>query len=115
MGEALRILKEREEDAEAIRFSPAHLATLIALVDQKAITTTVAKEIFEVMFTEDIDPSVYAEEKGLKTVHDESALRRTVEQVIADNPQSVADYRAGKKKCCPGSAGEYDPYFRPGE
>ena len=98
MGEALRILKEREEDAEAIRFSPAHLATLIALVDQKAITTTVAKEIFEVMFTEDIDPSVYAEEKGLKTVHDESALRRTVEQVIADNPQSVADYRGGKEK-----------------
>lgn len=98
MVETLRILKEREMDAQDIGFSPEHLAALIALVDQKVITTTVAKEIFEVMFAEDVDPVAYVEEKGLKTVNDESELRRTVEQVIADNPQSVADYRNGKEK-----------------
>ncbi|MBR1700916.1 MAG: Asp-tRNA(Asn)/Glu-tRNA(Gln) amidotransferase subunit GatB [Lachnospiraceae bacterium] len=98
MVETLRILKEREMDAQDIGFSPKHLAALIALVDQKAITTTVAKEVFEVMFAEDVDPVAYVEEKGLKTVNDESELRRTVEQVIADNPQSVADYRNGKEK-----------------
>ena len=38
------------------------------------------------------------EEKGLKTVNDESALRSVVEQVIAANPQSVSDYRSGKEK-----------------
>lgn len=98
MVETLRILKEREMDAQDIGFSPKHLAALITLVDQKAITTTVAKEVFEVMFAEDVDPVAYVEEKGLKTVNDEGALRRTIEQVIADNPQSVADYRNGKEK-----------------
>ena len=38
------------------------------------------------------------EEKGLKTVHDEGALRKTIEEVVAANPQSVADYRSGKEK-----------------
>ena len=50
------------------------------------------------MFEEDIDPEKYVEEKGLKTVSDEGALRRTVEEVIAANPQSVEDYRSGKEK-----------------
>ena len=98
MGETLRLLKEKEMDPEDIRFSPAHLASLIELVDDKAINSTVAKEVFEILFEDDIDPTVYVEEKGLKTVTDESALKKTVEEVIAANPQSVADYRGGKEK-----------------
>ncbi|MCH5275632.1 MAG: Asp-tRNA(Asn)/Glu-tRNA(Gln) amidotransferase subunit GatB, partial [Lachnospiraceae bacterium] len=98
MGETLRLLKEKELDAEDICFSPKHLAELIALVDEKAINTNVAKEVFEVMFEEDIEPRGYVEEKGLKAVNDEGALRKTVEEVIAANPQSVADYRSGKEK-----------------
>ena len=50
------------------------------------------------MFEKDIDPEKYVEEKGLKTVNDEGALRAAVEQVIAANPQSVADFRSGKEK-----------------
>lgn len=98
MVETLRILKERELDPEDITFSPAHLAKLIALTDSKAINSTVAKEVFEVMFTEDVDPEAYVEEKGLKMVSDEGALRKTVEEVIAANPQSVEDYRNGKDR-----------------
>jgi len=98
MGETLRLLKEKGMDAEDIRFSPANLAKLIALVDSKAVNSSVAKEVFEVMFDEDIDPEQYVEEKGLKTVNDEGALRRTIAGVIAANPQSVEDYRNGKEK-----------------
>ncbi|MCI5954244.1 MAG: Asp-tRNA(Asn)/Glu-tRNA(Gln) amidotransferase subunit GatB [Lachnospiraceae bacterium] len=98
MGETLRILKEKELDPEDVRFSPEHLAKLIALTESKAINSTVAKEVFEVMFEEDVDPEKYVEEKGLKTVSDEGALRKTVEEVIAANPQSVEDYRGGKEK-----------------
>ena len=98
MVETLRILKERELDPEDISFSPEHLAALIDLTEQKVINSTVAKEVFEVMFAEDIDPVKYVEEKGLKTVNDEGALRKTVEEVIANNPQSVEDYRNGKEK-----------------
>ncbi len=98
MVETLRLLKEKEMDPEDIRFSPEHLAKLISLADSKAVNSSVAKEVFEEMFESDIDPEKYVEEKGLKTVNDESALRRAVEKVIADNPQSVADYRGGKEK-----------------
>lgn len=98
MGETLRLLKEEEKDAEDLCFSPEHLAELIRLQDSKAINGSVAKEVFEVMFHEDIDPAAYVEENGLKTVNDEEALRKTVEEVIAANPQSVDDYHHGKEK-----------------
>ncbi len=98
MGETLRLLKEQEMDPQDIRVSAPHLAALIDLVEKKEINGSVAKEVYEVMFAEDIDPRQYVEEKGLKTVNDEGALRRTVEEVIAANPQSVADYRGGKEK-----------------
>ena len=98
MGETLRLLKEKGMDPEDICFSPENLAKLIALVDAKAINSSVAKEVFEVMFEKDLDPGKYVEEKGLKTVNDEGALRKTVEEVIAANPQSVADFKSGKEK-----------------
>ena len=98
MGETLRLLKEKSMDPQDILLSPQNFAKLIALVDSKAITSSVAKEVFEVMFEQNIDPEKYVEEKGLKTVNDEGALKKTVEEVIAANPQSVEDYRNGKEK-----------------
>ena len=98
MGETLRLLKEKSMDPEDIRFSPENLAKLIGLVDAKAINSSVAKEVFEVMFEQDVDPERYVEEKGLKTVNDEGALRKTIEEVIAANPQSVEDYHNGKDR-----------------
>ena len=55
MVETLRLLKENNMDPEDIRFSPAHLAGLIRLTDEKAINSTVAKEVFEEIFKNDID------------------------------------------------------------
>ena len=98
MVETLRLLKETNKDATDIIFSPKNLAKLIALTDEKVINSNVAKEIFEVMFFENIDPEKYVEEKGLKMVSDEGALRKVIEEVIANNPQSVEDYHKGKEK-----------------
>jgi len=98
MVETLRLLKEKNMDPEDIRYSPKHLADLIGLTDKKVINSTVAKEVFEVMFDEDIDPVKYVEEKGLKQENDAGAIKAICEQVIAENPQSVADYKAGKEK-----------------
>lgn len=98
MVETLRLLKEKETDAGAIRFSPGHLAKLILLTEKQVINSTVAKEIFEVMFEEDVDPEQYMEDHGLKTVKDPDALREAAAQVMAANPKSVADYHSGKEK-----------------
>ena len=82
MGETLRLLKEKGLDPEDVSFSPENLAKLISLTDTKAVSGSVAKEVFEIMFARDIDPEKYVEEHGLKTVNDEGTLRRTVEEVI---------------------------------
>ncbi|MDO5520193.1 MAG: Asp-tRNA(Asn)/Glu-tRNA(Gln) amidotransferase subunit GatB [bacterium] len=98
MVETMRLLKEHEMDAEDIKFSPENLAKLIGLMDADAINRTVAKKVFEVIFSEDIDPEQYVEEKGLRMVNDEDALRKTIEEIVSQNSQSVEDYKAGKKK-----------------
>ena len=98
MGETLRLLKEENQEADSLSFSPENLASLIKLTEAGTINQTVAKEVFEKIFHEDIDPEKYVEEHGLKSVNDEGELRAVVESVIAANPQSVADYKGGKEK-----------------
>ena len=98
MVETMRLLKEKNQEPEDISFSPEHLAALIGLIEDGKINRTTAKEVFEVIFAEDVDPVVYVEEKGLGMVSDDGALREVVENVIRENPQSVEDYHAGKKK-----------------
>ena len=98
MGETMRLLKEQEMEPEEIRFSPENLAKLIALTEEGSINGTVAKEVFEKIFDEDIDPDDYVREHGLKTVSDKGELRDVIEQVVTDNPKSVEDYRNGKEK-----------------
>ena len=98
LGETLRLLKEKDMEPEELRFSAENLAKLINLTDAGTINGSVAKEVFEVLFGEDIDPEQYVEEKGLKTVNDEGALRTVIKDVLANNPQSVSDYKGGKAK-----------------
>ncbi|MBD5157264.1 MAG: Asp-tRNA(Asn)/Glu-tRNA(Gln) amidotransferase subunit GatB, partial [Butyrivibrio sp.] len=98
MVETMRLLKEHGMDTEDISFSAVNLAKLVTLTEAGAINSSVAKEVFEKIFAEDIDPDKYVKENGLKQVNDEGTLRRTVEEIVAANPQSVADYKAGKEK-----------------
>lgn len=98
MTDAMRLLKEQEQDPEDMHFAPEHLAKLIELVDKNVINRTVARTVFEEVFKNDVDPEAYVEEKGLKVVSDEGALRAKIEEIIAANPQSVTDFKAGKQK-----------------
>ena len=98
MVETLRLLKDRGMEPEDLAFSPENLAKLVNLTESRAINSSVAKEVFEKIFAEDVDPEVYVEEHGLKTVNDEGALEEVLKKVIADNPQAVEDYRGGKEK-----------------
>ncbi len=98
MVETMRLLKEHEKEADELSFSAENLAKLIQMVEAKEINGTVAKEVFEQIFEQDVNPEEYVEAHGLKTVNDEGALRSVVEEVIAANPQSVSDYKNGKEK-----------------
>lgn len=98
MVEGMRLLKEHELEPENMTFSPENLAKLIELVDNGTINRTVGKEVFEEIFARNVDPERYVEEKGLKVVSDEGELRQVIEEIVAENPQSVEDYRGGKEK-----------------
>lgn len=98
MVETMRLMKENEMEPEQLRFSPENLAKLINLAENRVINSSVAKEVFEKIFNEDIDPEKYVEENGLKNDTDDGALKDTIEKIVADNPQSVEDYHSGKKK-----------------
>ena len=98
MLETMRLLKEHNMESEDITFTPENLAKLIELADAGTINSSVAKEVFDHVFEENVDPEKYVEEHGLKTVNDEGALIEVLEKVIADNPQAVVDYKGGKEK-----------------
>ena len=98
MVETMRLLKENVMDPEDIKFSAENLAKLIKLVDARTINGNVAKEVFEHVFAEDIDPEVYVKEHGLATVNDEGALKAACEAAIAGNSKAVEDYKGGKEK-----------------
>ena len=98
MVETMRLLKDNGMEPEDISFSPENLAKLIGLIENNTINRTVAKEVFEQIFKENVDPEQYVEEKGLKMDNNADELRTVIEQIVAANPQSVADYHAGKQK-----------------
>lgn len=98
MVETMRLMKEHDMEPQDLRFSPENLAGLIEMTDKGTVNSSVAKEVFEHVFLENVDPQAYVKEHGLATVNDEDALRKTLEEVIAANPQAVADYKGGKEK-----------------
>lgn len=98
MGELLRMMNAAGLEIEEVRVQPAGLARMLELMDQGTISGKIAKTIFEDMFNSGKDPEAIVREKGLEQISDESVIEKVVEEVIAANPKSVADYQSGKKK-----------------
>ena len=94
----MRLMKEHDMEPEDLTFSPANLAKLIELADAGTVNSSVAKKVFEKIFTDDVEPEAYVKEQGLGMVNDEDALRGVIEKVLADNPKAVEDYKGGKEK-----------------
>ncbi len=98
MGETMRLLKDKGQEPEDLKFSPENLAKLINLVEQGVINGNTAKDVFAKIFEENVDPEEYVKEHGLKMDNNSDEIRKIVEEVLANNPQSVQDYRNGKEK-----------------
>ena len=98
IGETFRLLRERGIDAEDLTISPQNFAKLITLVETKQINNTVAKEVFEKIFDGDIEPEEYVKANGLIMVDNTEELLKVIEEVFANNRQSIEDYHYGKTK-----------------
>jgi aspartyl-tRNA(Asn)/glutamyl-tRNA(Gln) amidotransferase subunit B len=102
MGDILRIIRERKLDNALVIHDwpvpPERLAAMVELIDSGEISGKIAKAVFEEMVTTGKTPLQIVEEQGLKQISDEGAIVAAVEQVIAANPDKVAEYRGGKDK-----------------
>ncbi len=98
MGDVMRILKEKELEADRIPFPGSYLAQLVTLIDKGTISGTIARKVLEKMFESGKEPGLIVKEEGLEVVSDEDALTAIVRKILDANPQSVADYKGGKEK-----------------
>ncbi len=98
MSDIARILNEREEEAEDIKFTGKELGELISLIDKGTISSAIAKKVLDELFVEVKAPSKIIEEKGWIQISDEGAIKEVVAKILENNPQSIADYKAGKDK-----------------
>ncbi|SHJ09054.1 Asp-tRNA(Asn)/Glu-tRNA(Gln) amidotransferase subunit GatB [Propionispora hippei] len=98
MGEVSKHLNTAGLDIEACPVTPVKLAGMIALIDKGTISGKIAKTVFEDMWSSGKDADTVVKEKGLVQISDAGAIVAIVDSVIAANPQSVADFKAGKEK-----------------
>ena len=93
-----RILNETEMEPIQIPFDSKQLGNLIILIDKGTISSSIAKKVLEELFENPRDPEEIIKEKGWIQISDEGAIKEVVLKVLEANPQSVADYKAGKEK-----------------
>jgi aspartyl-tRNA(Asn)/glutamyl-tRNA(Gln) amidotransferase subunit B len=98
MTEVLARLKEPNSEVGRFAITPGRLGGLIAKVKSKAITGKIAKELFEIMLSDEREPDTIISEKGLAPVADSGDLEKLIDQIVVDHPDEVARYREGKTK-----------------
>lgn len=98
LGDVSAYLNNAGITISEFKVTPAHLAELVNLTKEGVLSSKLAKKVFAEMFKEDRAPKALVKELGLEQVSDEDAIMKLVEATIAENPQSVADFKAGKER-----------------
>ncbi|RJG25690.1 Asp-tRNA(Asn)/Glu-tRNA(Gln) amidotransferase subunit GatB [Paenibacillus thiaminolyticus] len=98
MGDLLAFLNAGGLEIEAVKLDGQGLGEMIGLIEKGTISTKIAKTVFKEMLESGKPPQTIVEEQGLVQISDEGAILAVVQQIIASNPQSVEDYKAGKQK-----------------
>ena len=99
MGEVSRRLNAEEIDIAQSPVAAAQLAALIARIADGTLSNSAARQVFDALWKgEGSDVDALIEAKGLKQVNDTGALEQIIAEVIAANPDNVAQFRAGKDK-----------------
>jgi len=98
MGELSAALNRDETGIDASPVTPAQLAALIARLKDETLSSKTAKTLFEALWAGEGEVDAIIEARGLKQVSDTGELKAIVERVVADNPDQVEQFRAGKEK-----------------
>ena len=98
LSDISRILNDKEMEASEIPFTAEQLAKMIMLIEKGTISSSIGKKVLEELFENPQDPEVIIQEKGWIQISDEGAIKEVVVKILANNAQSVADFKAGKQK-----------------
>ena len=98
MVEVLRLMKDKGVEAEKVRFTPKHLGDLLTMIEKNEVSPQNARKVFEKVFDEDIEPTSYVEEHGLKIVEDTGLLTSTISRILDENPGPLSELLGGKEK-----------------
>lgn len=98
MGEVLRLAAETATDVSDISFDAENLGKLILLQKNNVINRGTAKEVFEKMFKENIEPEKYIAENNLGMISDDTLIEKAVSEAFSENPNSIEEYRQGNLK-----------------
>src|SRR5215208_4250559 len=98
MGDVSAALNKASKDINASPVSAVMLAELLKRIEDNTISGKIAKEVFEAMWAGQGGADEIIEKRGLKQITDSSELEAIIDEVLASNPQQLAQYRAGKEK-----------------
>jgi len=98
LGEFMQAAKEQECEPQDLHMPAQSLATLIAASPKALSTATPPKKSLPQILAHKVDPDTYIEQNGLRMVSNPDALKNKTPRLIAANPQSIVDYKAGKTK-----------------
>ncbi len=90
-------LKADEADIANSPVTPAQLGGIVELISAETISGKIAKDLFEIVYTEGGDPAQIVEERGMKQVTDTGAIEAALDQIIADNPAQVEKAKVNPK------------------
>ncbi|WP_170558547.1 Asp-tRNA(Asn)/Glu-tRNA(Gln) amidotransferase subunit GatB [Ruegeria atlantica] len=90
-------LKKEDHDITDSPVSPAQLGGIIDLISSDAISGKIAKDLFEIVYTEGGDPAQIVEERGMKQVTDTGAIETALDEIIAANPAQVEKAKVNPK------------------
>ncbi|MDO5755627.1 MAG: Asp-tRNA(Asn)/Glu-tRNA(Gln) amidotransferase subunit GatB [Tissierellia bacterium] len=98
LTDVMRRVNEHEMEFEEINITAKDLATLLEYVKEGKINQNTGKKVLRKMFEEDVDPKTYIEKEGLLQMSDTSELEEVVDQVLAENPESIEAIKGGKDR-----------------
>jgi aspartyl-tRNA(Asn)/glutamyl-tRNA(Gln) amidotransferase subunit B len=96
INDLLSALSDKKLNLSDCKVKPEFVKELVSLTDSGKINSKQAKEVFLEMFESGLSPSQIVEKKGLSQVSDAGAIEKFAKKAIEANPNSVADYKAGK-------------------
>ena len=98
MGDLAAALNKEGLEVSSGTIPAARLGELLRRIEDGTISGKIAKEVFELMWSQGSSADAVIESRGLRQITDSAAIVRAIEEVMAKNPAQLADYRAGKDK-----------------